>query len=236
MSNELLVLIASAGSLGFIHTILGPDHYIPFIVMSKSEKWSKTKTFWITVISGAGHVAGTVILGLIGILLGIAAGKFGFIQEMRGSIAAWGLISFGIIYLLWGLKRAFRNVTHTHSHYHEGVMHSHTHSHKGEHAHVHVQKRKSNITPWVIFTIFVFGPCEALIPLLIYPAANIGIFGVIAVILVFAAATIGTMTTVVMVSLFGIEIIPFRKFERYSHALAGMVVFLSGVSVQFLGL
>lgn len=236
MSNELLVLIASAGSLGFIHTILGPDHYIPFIVMSKSEKWSKTKTFWITVLSGMGHVASTVLIGLIGVALGLAAGKFGFIQEFRGSIAAWGLISFGFVYFLWGIKKAFRNATHTHVHYHDGFMHRHKHSHKDEHAHIHEQKGKSKLTPWIIFTIFVFGPCEALIPLLIYPASNISLFGVIAVIVVFAVATIGTMTTVVMVSLFGIEIIPFRKFERYSHAIAGMVVLLSGVSVQFLRL
>jgi len=33
-SGEITVLLATAASLGFIHTLIGPDHYLPFIVMS----------------------------------------------------------------------------------------------------------------------------------------------------------------------------------------------------------
>ncbi len=71
MSNELLILIAAAASIGFFHTLFGPDHYLPFIVMSRSGKWSLRKTTLITVVCGIGQVFSSVLLGLIGIALGI---------------------------------------------------------------------------------------------------------------------------------------------------------------------
>ena len=64
MDNELLLLALTAASLGFIHTALGPDHYLPFIVLSKARNWSVPKTMWITFISGVGHVGGSVVIGV----------------------------------------------------------------------------------------------------------------------------------------------------------------------------
>ena len=34
MSNEIVVLAGVAAIIGFVHTIFGPDHYLPFIVLS----------------------------------------------------------------------------------------------------------------------------------------------------------------------------------------------------------
>ena len=34
---DINILIVTAISIGFIHTIIGPDHYLPFIVMGKSK-------------------------------------------------------------------------------------------------------------------------------------------------------------------------------------------------------
>jgi hypothetical protein len=41
MAIELKALILTAASIGFFHTLLGPDHYLPFIMMSWARKWSK---------------------------------------------------------------------------------------------------------------------------------------------------------------------------------------------------
>ena len=58
MTPELLVLVATAASIGFIHTLLGPDHYLPFIVMAKVRGWSRSKALGVTSLCGLGHVAG----------------------------------------------------------------------------------------------------------------------------------------------------------------------------------
>lgn len=237
MSHEIEILAFSAISIGFLHTLLGPDHYIPFVAMSKAGNWSKNKTIWITVLSGVGHVVGSVLLGLLGIALGVALNIVEEIESLRGLLAGWALISFGFVYLIWAIRRLVKNKSHTHLHVHpDGKIHSHDHNHSLEHAHIHKSNNGSKITPWVLFIIFVLGPCEALIPLLIYPAATIGISGIVIVILLFAAATIITMLGMVLISLYGIEYIPMNKFEKYSHVMAGLIIIFSGLGIQLLGL
>jgi len=33
MSHDLAILTITAASLGLVHTLLGPDHYLPFVVL-----------------------------------------------------------------------------------------------------------------------------------------------------------------------------------------------------------
>lgn len=235
MNNEIAILCVTAASIGFFHTLFGPDHYIPFIMMSKAGKWSKIKTIWVTFYCGIGHVLSSVILGLIGIAAGIALEKLKFIEGLRGEIAGWVLITFGFLYMIWGLKCAYKNKPHTHFHTHEdGSIHTHEHHHQEAHAHVHETKKA--LTPWILFTIFVLGPCEPLIPLLMFPAATHSTFGMVSVTLVFSVVTITTMISVVTISLWGINLLPLGKIEKFTHALAGFAIFASGLAINFLGL
>jgi nickel/cobalt exporter len=48
--------------------------------------------------------------------------------------------------------------------------------------------------------------------------------------------TILTMLSIVLVTLFGINLIPTAKLERYTHAIAGATLLLCGIFIQFLGL
>jgi sulfite exporter TauE/SafE len=233
INNEITILAVTAASIGFFHTLMGPDHYLPFIFMAKARKWSLIKTTWITSVCGLGHVGSSVLLGSLGIALGIGVNKLELIEGFRGNIAAWLFIFFGLGYMIWGLWRAIKNKPHIHFHTHkDGSIHKHEHSHQQDHDHIH----KKNITPWILFTIFVFGPCEPLIPILMYPAAQSSTEGVVIISLIFSVVTVFTMLVVVLLSSFGINLLPFGKLERYTHALAGGIIFISGVGIVFLGL
>ncbi|MBD3296392.1 MAG: hypothetical protein GF392_03405, partial [Candidatus Omnitrophica bacterium] len=98
MSKEILILCATAASIGFVHTIFGPDHYLPFIVMSKARNWSMPKTAVITFLCGLGHILSSVVLGFVGLALGIAVMKLEALEAFRGNLAAWALIGFGAAY------------------------------------------------------------------------------------------------------------------------------------------
>lgn len=235
MNDGLLILVLSAASLGFIHTILGPDHYIPFIAMSRASGWSVKKTMLITFLCGIGHVLSSVVIGLVGIAFGIALSTVEFIESARGDVAGWLLTAFGLLYTVWGIRRIYRQKPHTHFHVHDGgEVHSHKHNHVNSHTHVHESKNK--LTPWVLFTIFIFGPCEVLIPLLMYPAATHSASGVIIVASVFGAATIGTMMALTWAAVSGLKFVKAGFLEKYTHAIAGTVILLCGISIQFLGL
>jgi nickel/cobalt transporter (NicO) family protein len=237
MSQELILLVITSASMGFIHTLLGPDHYLPFIVISRARKWSLIKTSWITFLCGLGHIGSSVLLGMIGIMFGIEVSKLKVLESVRGNIAGWLFIAFGLVYFIWGLRRAFRNQPHEHRHFHNsGDNHIHQHTHIKEHTHIHNEEEAVNLTPWILFTIFVFGPCEPLIPLIMYPAAKGNFWDVALVTGVFGATTIITMLSIVIIMSLGVNLVRLKKIERYSHALAGATIFLCGVAIQFLGL
>lgn len=226
------MLVGSAALIASVHTVIGPDHYLPFVALSKARQWSIRKTMWITALCGVGHVAGSIVLGLIGIAAGITVRSLELFESQRGEIAAWLLIAFGLLYGAWGLRQALRNKPHTHAHAHaNGTCHSHTHSHLKEHAHPHGEENK-NVTPWILFTIFVFGPCEPLIPLLMYPAAALNGAAVALVAGVFAVVTIATMLGLVYLASVGMSLVSTERLARYGHALAGATVFLCGLGIQ----
>ncbi len=235
--HELTVITITAASIGLLHTLLGPDHYLPFIVMARARKWSLAKTTCITAMCGAGHVLSSIVLGIIGIALGISINKLGAIESFRGGLAAWLLIAFGVGYFAWGVIRARKSRPHVHWHAHgDASMPIHKHTHSKDHLHLHKGEKAKNLTPWILFTIFVFGPCEPLIPLLIYPAAKSSIFGLVLVTGVFCVVTIVTMLSIVILLSLGANLLPMGWLERYTHALAGATICLCGIAIRFLGL
>ena len=260
IGREIWMLAGTAAALGLVHTVIGPDHYLPFIVIGRARNWTLRKTLGVAFLAGLGHILSSVVLGFVGIALGIAVSKLEGVESARGALAAWLLIGFGLAYFVWGLRRAWRDKPHAHPHLHDHEedhvhphgpdlgphdpahvhvhQHAHAHTHEtAEHAHPHGEvPKRANITPWVLFTIFVFGPCEPLIPLVMYPAARHSVPGVVLVAAAFGAVTIATMLVIIAAASHGVRFIKLGRLERYSHALAGLMIFLSGLAVQFLGL
>ncbi|MBK7133286.1 MAG: sulfite exporter TauE/SafE family protein [Bacteroidales bacterium] len=236
MNDSIVLLSATAISLGFVHTILGPDHYLPFILLSQAKKWTLRKTMIITFLCGLGHVLSSVVLGLIGIAVGISVTKLVSVESFRGNIAAWLFIAFGLVYMIISIRNLMRKKKHTHTHFHiDGEKHVHEHDHNNEHTHIH-QEDPVKTTPWILFLIFVFGPCEPLIPILMYPAAENNIQGAVIVSVLFSVVTIGTMMSVVLAFKLGLSKINLKPVEKYSHLIAGAMILFSGLAIQFLGL
>ncbi|MCL5260962.1 MAG: hypothetical protein M1561_04700 [Gammaproteobacteria bacterium] len=263
MNYQLLLWLGTALSVGLIHTFLGPDHYLPFIVLAKARKWSATKTTIITTLCGIGHVLSAVLLGVVAIGFGVALTKLKFIETFRGEIAAWLLIGFGFAYFLWGVRYALKNKKHTHTHFHaDGLLHQHVHNHHESHAHLHSlaqeqiqeqievqhsdpsanshphpKKSFRELIPWVLFIIFILGPCEPLIPLIIYPALKGMTLEVILIAITFGIATLIVMLFMVLTATFGVKkLLKFPFFERYGNALAGGIICSCGLAIKFFGL
>lgn len=236
METSTILLAGTAVTLGFIHTLVGPDHYLPFIVMGEARQWTIRKTMFITFLCGLGHVLSSVVLGFVGIFAGLSLSKLQLFESFRGNIAAWLLIAFGLVYMLISLRSLYRKRKHMHSHDHaDGTKHAHEHNHFTGHSHVHVSDRK-NLTPWILFLVFVLGPCEPLIPLVMYPAAENNISGVIIVAVLFSLVTIVTMMSVVLAFRLGLSRINLKPVERYVNVIAGATIAVSGLAIQVLGL
>ena len=239
MATEISILLFTAASIGFIHTLTGPDHYLPFIVIGKARNWNMAKTLWITFLCGIGHVSSSIVIGAIGIAFGLGVQKLQLFESFRGNFAAWAFVIFGFAYFLWGIWKVRKGKPHKHFHMHvDGSAHVHNHQHSvlQTHNHTHNEKKPINLTPWILFTIFVLGPCEPLIPLLMYPAAKTHIAAVVSVALVFSLCTIATMMVIVALTMRGVNFLPMKVFEKYMHSFAGAAICLSGCAIIFLGL
>lgn len=210
--SELALLSLTAVGIGTFHTLLGPDHYVPFVALARVRSWSLGKTLRVALVCGTGHLGGSILLGILGITLGLAVNRLEGVEGFRGDTAAWMLTTFGIVYLAWGLRKARK----------EGRGHSHSaESGSGR-----------PYTVWVIFIIFAFGPCEPLIPLLVYPAAEMSLWAVAWVVLLFSAATLLSMALGVFLIWKGLGAISTSKLSRYSHALAGGAILLCAVMIH----
>ncbi len=233
---KLDVLLGAAVSIAFIHTLIGVDHFLPFIVLGRAQSWTLRKVLTITALCGVGHVLSSVVLGFVGIGVGAAIGHLTWLEGVRGSLAAWLLIIFGTTYAVWAAWRALRGRPHAHPHAHaDGTLHDHGHDHTGEHAHPHGNPTRI-VTFWSLFVIFVLGPCEPLIPLVMAPAAENGWGAVALVSGVFGAVTIGTMVAATALGWYGLSLTSTPWLERWSHTLAGATIAVSGVAIQLLGI
>lgn len=230
MTSDLAILTANAAAVALIHTAIGPDHYVPFIVMAQARRWSMARTAAITFACGIGHVASSVLLGLAGYAVGAGLKHLEWIESFRGEVAAWALILFGTVYAAWGLWRLQRAGPDGHRHEHFLRIHSRDHVHDPR------TGAEVNLTPWILFAIFVFGPCEPLIPFFIYPAATNGWGGAWAVALVFSAVTVATMLGIVLGAHYGLRWLPGQRLARYSHVLAGATIAVTGGLIQAFGL
>ncbi len=234
--SEADILIITAASIAFLHTVLGPDHYLVFTALGKARGWKLGKTLGVTLVCGIGHVLGSVLLGGIGILMGAELARLVAIEGARGNLAGYALLAFGLVYMVWGIRKAIRDRAHSHVHSHGDVVHAHEHDHHGDHVHVHDAPAKASITPWALFIVFVLGPCEALIPLFMYPAAQNSAGLVVAVAVVFGVVTLLTMLFGVAVTFLGLERLKLPAPGHYAHAIAGASIVICGSAISFLGL
>ncbi len=236
------VLLGVAASLAVVHTAIGVDHALPFVVLSRVQGWTLRRTLWVTGLCGLGHVASAVVIALGAVALGLAVEQLAPLEALRGQLALGLLVAFGLAYALVGAVRLRRRRPHRHAHVHrDGTLHDHDHGHADEHVHLHADERKRAVSAWTLFVVLVFGPCEALIPLLLAPGVTQDYGLLVGLVVVFGALTVATMLTLVTVGVLGARLVDVGKLvgPRLAAAgdvVAGLTLAATGVGVGLLGL
>ena len=95
--------------LGLIHPLF-PNHWIPLIAISKTEKWSTKETVFATLITGFSHTLSTILIGVFVGFIGIKLTEsYSYITRVAAPLI---LLFIGIIYVMLDLKS-----THHHHHF-----------------------------------------------------------------------------------------------------------------------
>ena len=238
------VLLGATASLAIVHTLIGIDHSLPLAALGRARGWALGRTLLVTGVCGAGHVASSVVIGAAGVGLGVATDSLVRIESARGELAAALLLGFGLAYTAWALwpRRRGTEGAQTKRPAGAGV---------GNEATAAPARRAGagpdpggtgdirGVTAWALFVVFVLGPCEPLIPLMVVPGLAGDWVGVAAVAAVFGLLTIAVMLAAVAAAWHGIGWIggsARHRGESLAHAAAGLVVTASGAAVLWLGL
>jgi hypothetical protein len=235
MSDPYFILLATSATLGIVHTAIGVDHVVPFVVLAHARKWSLTQTLSMTALCGVGHVLSSVLIASVGLGLGVATSRLEWIESTRGSWAAALLIGFGLAYTavaFWKLrKRRLGEVS----------SEERVHDHGNQVAALFRRGRldHARMMP-ALFIIFVLGPCEALLPLLTASGLTLSYFQAVSVGALYCGTTLLTMMTLVALGGGGLTASGLGRrqglLHSHAHTLAGLSRALSGLAIRGLGI
>jgi len=226
MNDVFLVLLATAATLGFVHTAVGVDHSLPFIALARARQWSLGRTLAITLGCGALHVLSSVLIAGVGLALGAAGKRLLLIEETRGAWAGWLLVGLGFAYsavALWRARAARSGDGRTRA------------------GHDFAGLSTGRLMP-ALFLIFALGPCEALLPLLMAGGITVDLPRAVAIAAVFSIATMATMAALVALGFMGAARLGTRLgafgpgLREHAHTLAGVTLLASGLGIRLLGL
>jgi len=90
------VQLAAAAGVGVLHTLLGPDHYLPLLAIAKASGWSAHRTMLVTACAGLLHCGASALLLPFALAATRAAGTLAGVQDLRATVAAWLVVGLGL--------------------------------------------------------------------------------------------------------------------------------------------
>lgn len=212
MTNEFALLITATVTVGVTHSLVGPDHYVPFVALARARRWSMQKALTLTALCGVAHVLGSLIIAVLGLHVGIHFLDLRVSEALRGDFAAWLLLAFGLVYAIWGLRHALSGSCKQDFGCGDSIVRS------------------------LLLIVLILGPCEPLIPIVLMPAVSLGPTTLAAVSVVFLLSTVLTMMATVALGYKGLRLLRKLDLGRYGHAFAGGSIASCAAAVLFLGL
>ena len=190
--------------LSTIHALI-PNHWLPLIAVSKTEKWTQNQTLWATVITGVAHTLSTIFIGIVVGLIGYTlATKYSVVSE---TIAPAILIGLGLIYI-------FRDFSSNHHHTHD--MNSLV-SEPG-------QKKSRWVAILTSLSIAMFlTPCIE-IEAYYFQAGTIGWIGIFIVSAVYLMTTVMVMLLLVYLGMRGVKTFKSHFLEHHEKAITGIAL------------
>jgi len=205
-------IIVGAFLLSVVHASI-PNHWIPLVALSKSEKWNEKLTMGITAILGFAHTLSTIIIGIIIGFFGYKlSGSYSFIV---GVIAPGILILLGIIYLFLSIK--------------DNRYHHHHHD-------IHIDDIKKKTTTAIILTLTIsmfFSPCLE-IEAYFFVASKLGWEGIIAVSVIYTFITIAGMLLLVWLGMKSVKKIKSYFLEHHEKTITGLLLIILGIAGYFI--
>lgn len=208
---DMIHVLFGAMILSIIHALM-PDHWIPIVMISRTEKWSRTETSWITALIGIPHIISTI---LIGILIGIIGYKLSSAHELvMRATAPLILIVIGLIYVSLDFKDDSK-------HHHQDFIKTDS-----------LSKNSKFAIIFPLATALFFSPCVA-ISSYFFVAGTRGWHGIVVVSAIYLNVTIVGMVLMVNTALKGVKKLEWHFLELHEKLVTGIALIILGVLIYF---
>jgi nickel/cobalt exporter len=200
--------------LSLVHALI-PNHWIPLIAISKTEKWTERQTLWATAITGFAHTFSTIIVGIVVGIIGYElSSSYDFISTVAAPVI---LVGLGIVYVTLDIR---------------GAHHQHT-----EHDNNQILSEKEGKTKWraILTSLSVamfLTPCVE-IEAFYFKAGTIGWIGIFIVSSVYLLVTLIVMLLLVYLGMKGIRTFNSHFLEHHEKGITGLVLIALGCVAYF---
>jgi nickel/cobalt transporter (NicO) family protein len=199
--------------LSLIHALI-PNHWIPIIAISKTEKWTQRQTIWATAITGFSHTFSTIIIGIvIGIVGYKLSASYNFVTTVAAPVI---LIGLGVIYMILDLR---------------GTHHHHIHEQTPNSADKAGKSKWRAILTSLSIAMFLT-PCVE-IEAYYFQAGTIGWMGIVIVSAVYLLITLIVMLLLVYLGIKGIQTFNTHFLEHHEKGITGFVLIGLGLLAYF---
>jgi hypothetical protein len=97
--GTLLAAAGCAALVGIMHTLAGPDHWLPFVDYARERGWRTQRLLGLVFLCGVAHCCASVLLALLGVSLGASLTAFSGLNEVREVLAGMALLALGVVML-----------------------------------------------------------------------------------------------------------------------------------------
>lgn len=239
LSRPTLLLFVAAGALALGHSIL-PDHWLPFAVVARTNRWSILRTARASSLAAVGHVVASALLGAVIVAIGV---QFrGIVERQQSRVVGTILILTGLAFLIWTLAR---RDGHDHGHRHDHD-HGHPHSHAGhrhdeagtDYAHgaaTDPRAREEAASPMRRFAVLAVLGAAATPDLTILPvflaASAVGAAEAVGVLIFYALVSVATFVGFTVVATLGGYQVQWPWLERYGDQITAALLIVIGLLV-----
>jgi len=95
-------LLATAAGTAVVHTLAGPDHYLPLLAAARAHGWRPRTALAVTALAGLVHCGASALL--VPFVLWLGRDLAG-LQYARGLLSGWLMLGVGIALLCTAARR-----------------------------------------------------------------------------------------------------------------------------------
>jgi hypothetical protein len=215
-------LLAAAGGIGLAHSVL-PDHWLPLAVAARARRDPLSRVARLSLLAGAAHVAVSVVLGGMIILVGLS---------LRSVIESRTNLIVGAVLVLTGLAFLLAEAT-GHTHHHE---HNHHHDDHDDHRDDHYDGIGEGHRPMPrgLALLIPFGaaasPDLTILPVFL-AAATLGPGAAIGSLIVFTIVTISTFVGLTTLAVAGSYQFTSPWLDRYANTMTAIALIAIGALI-----